>query len=218
VPVSGLQVLRDGVPVEREEMGLAVPVDPGEHAVVVTSPGHAALTLRAHVGPESPTASVVVDALGEDTGVAAAPPPAAAPPAPLPQAMPADGPPAAAPASGADSGTTRRWVGIGIGGLGVVGIGVGSALGLVAKSKLDQSNDDNHCIADHCDAKGLGLRKDAESAATGSTLFFVAGGVALATGIVLFVTAPRAQPATGIVVVAPVPLAGGGGALVRATF
>jgi hypothetical protein len=63
----------------------------------------------------------------------------------------------------------------------------------------------------------LSTRKDAESAANLSTILFVAGGVALATGVVLYLTVPRRSPGTGLVVV-PTPLAGGGGAIVRAGF
>jgi hypothetical protein len=88
---------------------------------------------------------------------------------------------------------------------------------LVAKSKLDQSNNGPCDATDHCDPRGLSTRKDAESAAQLSTILFVASGVALATGIVLYVTAPQRSAGTGIVV-APAPLAGGGAALVRASF
>jgi hypothetical protein len=94
---------------------------------------------------------------------------------------------------------------------------VGTAFGFVAKSKLDQSNSGPCNATDHCDPNGLATRKDAESAANLSTILFVAGGVALAAGVVLYVTAPRHSTGTGIVV-APVPVAGGGGALVRGSF
>jgi serine/threonine-protein kinase len=225
VPLRGLQVLRDGLPVEQEEWGLAVPVDPGDHAVVVTASGHASRTLSARVGPDAPTATVTIDALGESTGPATTPAqtpaatPATSPPAPAAAGTPASGTPespAEAPA-GDDPNATRRWIGVGVGALGIVGVGIGSAFGLTAKSKLDQSNS-SHCdSADHCDSTGLGLRKDSENAATLSTILFAAGGVALAAGVVLYFTAPRARPASAIVV-APALLAGGGGALVRTSF
>jgi hypothetical protein len=88
-------------------------------------------------------------------------------------------------------------------------------------SKRDQSNKglSNYCdtASNQCGQTGLSLRKDAESAATGSTVAFVAGGVALGAGIILFVTAPRAAVQTGLTI-APAPIAGGGGATLRATF
>src|ERR1039458_3672897 len=48
VPRVGLSILRDGLPVSAEELGLAVPVDPGDHAVIVSSPGRPQRTLNAH--------------------------------------------------------------------------------------------------------------------------------------------------------------------------
>jgi hypothetical protein len=109
-------------------------------------------------------------------------------------------------------------VGVGLGGVGVVGLGLGTVFGLSAKSKLDQSNNGPCDASDHCTSQGLSLRHDANSAATISTIGFVAGGVALATGVALFLVAPRAGAASGSVVVAPAPMAGGGGALMRASF
>ena len=121
-----------------------------------------------------------------------------------------------------DRGATRRWIGLGVGGLGIVGVGIGSALGFVAMSKRDQSNggfakglcDES---SNHCQAQGQSLRKDAESAATGSTIGFVAGGVALAAGVVLYVTSPGRGAQSGVTVTAG-PMAGGAGATVRTTF
>ncbi|HEY8041365.1 MAG TPA: tetratricopeptide repeat protein [Polyangiaceae bacterium] len=217
VPQAGLQVLRDGVPVTQEELGLPVPVDPGDHAVVVSSPGHASRTFTAHVGPESPTATVRVDSLDEATTAplppassSAAPPPTESATVPPPVDLP--------PAQPDDSGrTTRRYVGLGIGALGIVGIGVGSVFGVIAKIKLDQSNNGPCDPTDHCTTDGLSQRKDDERTATISNIAFVAGGVLLAAGIVLYVTAPKPQPTTGVVV-APAPMAGGGGAMLRASF
>jgi hypothetical protein len=216
VPQAGLQVLRDGVLVAREELGLPVPVDPGDHAVVVNAPGHPPKTLAAHTGPENPNVTVRVDRLDEtETPPSVAPPPAVtgAPraAAPLPEVPPTSEVPR-------DKNATRRWIGLGVGGLGVVGVAVGSVFGIVAKQKFDQSNS-VQCDAstDRCHQPGFPMRKDAESAATASDISFAIGGVLLATGAVLYLTAPKPQPTTGVVV-APVPVAGGGGAVVRATF
>ncbi len=224
IPRAGLSVLRDGLPVEQEELGLAVPVDPGDHVVVVTAPGHATRTLRAHVGPESPSATVSIDALDDGP-----PSPSTTPPVPAVGAPPAEGPPPSSgtapagselpsePPASEDRGGARRWIGIGVGAAGLVAVGVGAVFGLSAKSKLDSSND-GHCnAADYCYSEGLAMRKDAENAATLSTIFFVAGGAAVAAGVVLYVTAPKRPNAAGVVV-APAPVAGGGGALLRATF
>ncbi|HEY8089850.1 MAG TPA: hypothetical protein VIF09_18445 [Polyangiaceae bacterium] len=219
VPQAGLQVLRDGVPVANEEMGLPVPVDPGDHAVVVSSPGHASKTLTAHLGPESPTATIRIDSLDEGT-----PGPVPIPaPLPSPTPEPAPGPattlPSEPPAAAlADPGKTRRWIGIGIGGAGVVGIIVGSTFGVLAKIKFDQSNSAQcNASSDRCYTPGFPMRKDAEHAATASDVGFIAGGALLAAGAIVYFTAPKAPAATGITV-APVPLARGGGALLTGSF
>jgi serine/threonine-protein kinase len=222
VPRTGLSILRDGLPVESEELGIAVPVDPGDHVVVVSSPNHPTRTLSAHVGPEKPAVTVPIDTLDDGTSPAlpatvAANAAAGSTPPPVSAGTPLVDTPDGGPPPRDGGGTTRRWLGLGVGGLGVVGVGLGTALGLMAKSKLDQSNGGPCDATNHCDASGLSMRKDAESAANLSTILFVAGGVALATGVVLYVTAPRRRADTGIVV-APAPLVGGGAAVVRASF
>lgn len=215
VPQAGLQVLRDGAAVSPEEWGLAVPVDPGDHVVVVSSPGHAQRTIPAHVGPEAPTATVRIDRL-EDSPPTAMPTPAPTPP-PAPEAAPAPAPESApAPEPPRDPASTRRWVGVGVAAAGVAGVALGTVFGFSAKSKLDQSNQDNHCDkADTCDPTGLALRHDASTAATLSTVMFVVGGVALAGGAVLYFTAPRPATTVGLAI-APAP--GGGAALLRGSF
>ena len=212
IPQAGLQVLRDGVAVTAEELGLPSPVDPGDHAVVVSAPGHAPRTFTAHVGPEAPRATILVDSLGEPTAVPApVPEPPPAPPVgtPLP-VIPEPLPPPA------DTGATRRYIGLGVGALGIVGLGIGSAFGIVAKSKFDQTNVSECNATDHCTTPGLSGRQDAEHAATASNVGFTIGAVLLAGGAVLYFTAPK--PARTGVVVAPAPMVGGGGALLRATF
>lgn len=220
----GLQVLRDGVPVPQEEWGLSVPVDPGEHVVVVSAEGHKGRTLSsARLGASNDTSTVTIDSIDEP--VPAAPRPPAEPPpvpTPAPTGQTASSPPVSPPPPPApppsDSTHLARTAGIGVAALGVVGVGVGSVFGILAKSKLDESNADNHCdTTNHCDEAGLSLRQDAESRARTATIAFAVGGVALAAGVVLYVTASRSQSATSVAV-APAPMTGGGGALLRVRF
>jgi len=226
LPHAGLQILRDGVAVSIDEWGLAVPVDPGDHVVVVSFPGHAQRTIPAHVGPEAPTATVRIDRLDDSPTPSPAPTPAPTPaPAPAPPPEPATSPasslpaepaPAPPPAAPSDPASTRRWVGVGVAVAGVAGVALGTVFGLSAKSKLNQSNQDNHCDkADTCDPTGLALRHDASTAATLSTVMFVVGGVGLAGGAVLYFTAPKPATTVGLAL-APAP--GGGAALLRGSF
>jgi hypothetical protein len=210
--------LRDGVPMTRDEVGLPVPVDPGDHAVVVTSPGHPTRTFTAHLGPEAPDTTIRIDSLDEPSTPPVPVPIPPPEPAPAPRATPLPVTPEPLAAQTSDPGRTRRYVGLGVGAIGVVGIGVGSAFGIIAKQKFDQSNS-SQCSAstDRCYAPGFPMRKDAEQAATVSDVSFAIGAVLLVTGAIVYFTAPKSVSATSVVV-APAPMVGGGGALLHASF
>jgi serine/threonine-protein kinase len=209
VPRVGLSILRDGLPVSSDELGLAVPVDPGDHAVIVSAPGHAQRTLDAHVGPEAPSATVRIDSLDEA--------PASAPVAPAPVTPPPAAPAPTPPDQSDNPGGTQRILGLVGMGVGIVGLGVGSVFGILAKSALDGSNSGPCNASDKCDAAGLADRQDASNKATLSTVFFVGGGIIGAAGVVVYLTAPRAPAATGLTLT-PAPMVGGGGALLGGRF
>jgi hypothetical protein len=189
---------------------------------VVTSPGHEARTLTAHVDASNPAATIRIDALG-------APPPSTSAvdskpgPPPSATAVATEATPslsATPDVSTADpsTGKTRRWSGLGAGGLGALGLGAGVVLGLIAKSRQDASNS-GPCDAatDRCSGAGLAQRQDAFGFATASTAAFIAGGIAIAGGATLFLTAPRSTGSASLVV-APAPMVGGGGAILHACF
>jgi serine/threonine-protein kinase len=218
VPRAGLQILLDGASVPPEEWGIAMASDPGDRVVVVTAPGHPPRTISTRLGPDNPTAVVRVDSLDEPPAVPvpSSPAPSTAPPTP-PSPPPVVTPESPPVESTSDRGATQRWIGIGVGAAGVVGLGIGTVFGLSAKSKLDASNAGPCGAGDRCSPQGLALRQDASSAATGSTVAFVLGGVAVAAGVVVYVTAPRGVASTAWVI-APAPMAGGGGASVTGAF
>jgi tetratricopeptide (TPR) repeat protein len=86
---------------------------------------------------------------------------------------------------------TQRIAGVAVVGVGAAGIVAGTIFGLLAKSKMDDSNASGHCAAqDRCDPTGLAERADALNAATASTVLFVGGFACLAGGIALYLTAP----------------------------
>lgn len=127
----------------------------------------------------------------------------------------------AAPAVGFDaapgSGKTQRISAYALGGLGIVGVGVGSFFGLRAISKNSESNDQG-CMGKQCPPDAAETRRSAASAGNISTIAFIVGGVALAGGVVLYFTAPR-QPATPKprTASASLALAPGGGSLALGT-
>jgi hypothetical protein len=187
-------------------MGTAVAVDPGTHHLAVSAPGARDVTPIVSVAErqrlEVPACPVAV--------VAPLPPM----PAPPPPAATAGVPPPTAPEKppGAPSaGVNWRTVGLVTAGAGVVGLGVGMAFGIVAKSKLDQSNSSG-CNGNDCTASAAAVRRDSLSAANVSTAAFVVGGVLAAGGVVLWLLAPSGHAAG--VGVTPVATVGGSGVMV----
>jgi len=169
---AGLEITRDGEKVDVSQLGVAIVVDPGPHAIVVNAPGATRWEKNVDVPPDGGTASIVLVVV------------ATAKAEPTPVAEPSD------------PGTPFRIGGLVVAGVGLVGVGLGAAFGLIASSKLSDSNADNHCDAQNtCDPVGLGLRSDAQSAATISTVGFIAGAVMIAGGITMFVLAPKKSPA-----------------------
>jgi hypothetical protein len=95
-----------------------------------------------------------------------------------------------------DPGTSQRTLGYALGGVGIVGLGVGAAFGLLANSKWSS-------VKDVCKDTGAGRKcptqadqdkaESAKSQANIGTLGFALGGTALAAGIVLLLTIPSAK-------------------------
>ncbi len=205
--VPGLEVKRDGVRVGHAEFGLPIPVDPGTHVVEATAPSKQPFSGKVDVAAKQASATLTVT-LADAPQAAPAPSPAVAPaPAPATPAAPAT------PEQPPSTWSSQKTVALIVGGVGVVGIGVGSVFGLIAKSKNDQALQ-NCRTSTLCSPTGLSLTDDAKSAATVSTIAFAAGGVALAGGIVLWLTAPSSSAqATGLRFVPLVGSSLGGGAV-----
>jgi serine/threonine-protein kinase len=189
---AGTVVKHNGQVVPRESWGVALPVDAGDQTLEASSPGHKTWTATVRVEGEGVNVPIDVPLLEVDN----APKPAEA----MATTAPAEPVPSADKGAQGSSGSTQRTIGLVVGGVGVVGIVVGTIFGLKAKSKNDDSK--GFCKPDNpndCSAQGVNLRDQALNAAKVSTVGMVVGGVALAGGIVLFITAPSDKPtmATG---------------------
>src|SRR5690606_10204945 len=189
--IPGLAVRRQRLTIAPAVGDTPVPADPGEQVIVASAPGHESFEQTVTVRAGATSASVEVPPLRKLDE----PSPAPTPPAP---AAAASSPPASsttlvaarpdAPASSA--GTSQRTLAYVLGGVGVVGLGVGSFFGLQAFDKNSEAEE--ACpVASRCtDPAGEELTNDAKSAATISTIAFAAGTAALAVGVVLYLTAP----------------------------
>ncbi len=91
------------------------------------------------------------------------------------------------------SGSSRRTLGLVMGGAGIVGLGVGGAIALGAKGKYNDSL--SHCPNDKnlCDSQGVDLRSQARNGGNLATIVGGIGAAALVAGVVLFVSAPSSE-------------------------
>ena len=176
VDSAGLQVQLDGQTLPKEAWGVATPVDPGAHVVSVTAPGKQSFEQTWQTSDKAEAKTITVAQLVD---AAVLPTPAAAP-APVLVAAPAVEPPAST-----RNGSGRRTVAYVAGGVGVVGLGLGTYLALHAKSLRSQSDD--QCAPD-CTQRGVDLNNRARSAANLANVPFAIGLVGIGTAVVLLAT------------------------------
>jgi hypothetical protein len=201
------KVMRDDVQLGSASFGLALPVNPGAHTIVISAPGHkekrTTITLKAgeaetmtlHPGEIDTSAAVV---------------------APVTHA----GPSSSAHVSDAPtaSGGATRTSGLVLGTIGIVGVGLGAVTGLMVLGKKSIINDPTHCNQDThvCDQSGVDAASSGKTLSVVSTVAFAAGAAALVGGAVLFfVGDSETKTAT---IVTPVTYAGGAGLRVIQTF
>lgn len=180
--LSSLEIRLDGAALGRAAWSSPLPIDPGEHEIRATAEGKKPWSAKVTIPKGAGVTSLSVPAL-ED----------------LPKANAEEPPPSPAPLSPAEprSGSAQRTLGWVAGGVGVAGLAVGAVFGLRALSL--KSERDAHCSSGNlCDQEGVDKDGDARSAATISTIGFVAGGVLAATGVVLVLTAPKGSTRVGV--------------------
>jgi hypothetical protein len=188
-PAPGMVIERDGVAVGQPQWGTALPVDPGPHQVVAKAPGMKPWSQQVVVAGEGQLVTVQVPALEQA--------PAAAPgmPPPVPG-------PTAPPPGDQETSATPMILGITFGTVGVVGIAIGTALGVIAINKKGEV-DDLCPDLNNCTEEGIAVNDEAKTAATVSTVGFIAGGALLVTGIVLWVALPSSSDAEASVGLSP---------------
>jgi hypothetical protein len=200
---EGLQVLRDGAPVSRNEWNVAVPVDPGPHLLSASALRRRPWTasMRIATGPTSLTVAVPIL---EIQGAAEAP-------------SNAHGviPVAEARKDGVEGLGGQRWIGIASMSLGATGLIVGTVWSLQAKATYDQSTAGPCAANNTCTQTGLDERSSARTTATEATVAIGVGAFAMATGAVLFFTAPRHAAS---VAVAPAAWPGGASVTMSGAF
>jgi hypothetical protein len=180
----GLEIRRNGMLVGSAQWGTPVAVDPGEIELSASAPGKQTLrqTLRVEEG-KTATYSLPALAQGEGGAVAptpASPTPAATPATPTPASAPASSTSAPAHDSAASKGHGNTALVLGLAGVGVVGLGVGTVFAVMAKGKANDSK--GYCNAtspNKCSDTGVGIRNEAIEKGNVATVASIAGGAAL---------------------------------------
>lgn len=167
--------------------GRAIVVGPGERTFVFTTPDGRRTTITAIVR-EGEKAQHVTAVFPRTE----APPPPPPPPAPPPPAENVAPPPPVDSPPPEGRGRDLRTLGYAVGGAGVVGLVVGGIFGLVAINAKNeaQCNERNQCQP--------GPLSEARSAATVSTVGFVAGAALLAAGVTLVLVSPSKTSSASI--------------------
>lgn len=184
--VPGLVVKRGTQQIDGSSLGVALPVDPGEHVIEASAPGYRTWTGKVTVGANADNQAIAIGALekGPDTAAAGAAGPNAAIDTTIPEAS--------------DGSNTRRTVGFVLAGVGVAALGAGAVFGIMAAGQAGDAEDDPAlCPNKVCTAAGREEIDGADTKALISTIGFGVGIAAAAAGVVLIVTSSGSKAATG---------------------
>jgi len=162
---AGAQVFRDDVAVDAASLGTALPMNPGDHSIVVKVAGHddAKYDVKLAEG-DNQTLSI---AAGPATAASLPPPPP--PPPPKVVVKPVQ------PEPDVGRGSGQRTAGLILGGAGLVSAGIGGPLWFIG----------------HRDGNSLGPTADQQLLA--GQILVIGGGALFVTGAVLFIAAPSSE-------------------------
>jgi hypothetical protein len=180
---SGVTVRRGDAVVAEKDLGVAVAVDPGALAVVVTAPGRVdkSYPLTLHEGETKELVVVAGEALpvGEPKGPVG---------------------PVGAPEKPVEGGASPlRTIGFVVGGVGVAGLALGAVTGILAMGSASTVRSHCNTTTYACDPQGLDAARTGDVLAPLSTVGFIAGGVLVTTGLVLVLVGGKKKEAVSFV-------------------
>jgi hypothetical protein len=206
------EVMLDGAPLAATAQG--APVDFGRHEIVATKPGRVDFHKSVSISDEGQVVTInakLVDAAPEPAVAANAAPAVVTPP--RPRVLTSRTEPA--------SPSHRRTYAVAMIGVGGAGLATGIVFGALARSKWNAAKavcGGSTTCATQADADAAGkLGAQAQSRATVSTIFSIAGGAVAALGVVVYATAPSA-PSGREVQVSAVPASDGGTFVISGRF
>ncbi len=171
--LPGLVVKRDGVELGADQLGALLVIDPGLHVVTAEAPGREPFRAEVRIGADADAKGVLVPKLAKKKGKAL--PPIEDPTVKKPEG---DGRVGASPV---------RIAGFVTGGIGFVGVVMGTIFGIQTLVEVGEAEDDERlCPNKACTPLGRLAIDEAETKGIASTVSFAIGGTALATGVTLF--------------------------------
>jgi hypothetical protein len=179
---AGTTVKWDDMLFNLPALGVPLPVNPGEHVVTTQAPGAVSVVTRVSV--DKAERKEIELKIGPQHSAKASP---AAPLAPS-AALPTDAPRSEEADAGGSSASRKTWI-YGAGGLGAMGLVVGSITGALVLGKKGTIED--NCEGTRCNAAGKEAADSAKSLGLVSTIGFGVGIAGLATAAVLLLTEPK---------------------------
>jgi hypothetical protein len=174
--LSAVKVTMDGETLAEALAGVALAIDPGTHTFTFETPGQ----------PNVTKTFVIQEGQHDRRELVMFGAPAATAAVPLPASASSDGD------AGARRMSTQKILALVAGGVGVVGLGIGTAFGVVALSQ--KSSAQTACPGSACTTTaGSNDWSSAASAGNVSTIALIVGAAGVAGGAVLWFTAPRAS-------------------------
>jgi hypothetical protein len=165
---TDVTVRRDGVSLGTASLDTPLPVDPGDHVVIVEAPGTRAAEFHARVAEGE---SAVLDvAIGD--------------------ALPATGEVSPGVNSGVPVATPgpNHTAAYGVGGVGVAGLLTGAIAGVLTLNKKSTVNSD--CVGKQCSQAGLDAANAGKTLGVIATVGLITGAVGIGAATYLFVSAP----------------------------
>jgi hypothetical protein len=189
---SSVEVTKDGAPFGAAQWGTSLPVDPGPHTIEAREPSKQPWKKTVEVPPTAATTTVTVPPLENELAkIDGAQRTGGGLDAVLPVAP-------SSSAESADGQSFKKTLGWAMGGVGAIGIAIGTVYGLKVIAKNEEA--DGVCpTSQNCSLQdGIDYRSaidEATDARTVSIVGFAAGGGALATAAVLLLTSSRPNAA-----------------------
>lgn len=172
---ASTRIFRDDVELGSASLGVALPLDPGEHEVVVRAPGREERRYAVEL-TEAQTQTLDVE-----------------PGAPSARAEPPKRP---TPVVDRETSSGSRTAGYIVGGAGLVGLGVGAVAGLIVLDR--KSTVDDNCSSDkQCNQAGFDAAESGRTWGTITTIGLAAGAFGVGLGTYLVLSSSREEkPAT----------------------